>query len=227
VIVLKVTPTMLAEDIQPSRLKRSVHKIRDLLALRKGMNTGLVAYAGSSHLVMPITADAEILEAFAAELDPDIMPKQGDDVGGAIALADQVLASAGRPGSILLITDGFDPQIADSAANSTVDQPRSPVHVLAVAGDQSKPLPLGSPPAPALDRDKMQAGARSIGATLTYVTTDQEDVEAISRNITTSFVAAEQDDGKTRWMDMGYWLTPGILLLSLLTFRPGWVVKWN
>ena len=33
-IVMKVTPEMLAQDIQPSRLQRSVLKIHDLLSLR-------------------------------------------------------------------------------------------------------------------------------------------------------------------------------------------------
>ena len=144
VITMAVTPTMEAQDIQPSRLERSVQKIRDLLTLREGMNTALVAYAGSAHLVMPITQDAEIIETFAGELKPDIMPKQGDAVAEAIVLAEQILEGAGRPGSILLITDHLDLSAVDSSSLSH----GSPVHILAVAGDQSKPLPLGSPPAP-------------------------------------------------------------------------------
>ena len=69
VFALEESPTMLARDIQPSRLERSVHKIHDLLELRAGADSALVAYAGSAHLVMPITTDADIIGTFAAETE--------------------------------------------------------------------------------------------------------------------------------------------------------------
>ena len=57
VIVVKVTPSMKTEDVQPDRLTRSVQKIHDLLALRSGARSALIAYAGTPHLVMPLTRD--------------------------------------------------------------------------------------------------------------------------------------------------------------------------
>ena len=74
VIVVEVTPTMLAQDVQPSRLERAALKIHDLLALRRGSVTALVAYAGSAHLVLPLTQDGDLITEFAAQLDPSIMP---------------------------------------------------------------------------------------------------------------------------------------------------------
>ena len=90
-IVVKVTPEMLASDIQPSRLQRSVMKIHDLLELKSDVRTGLIAYAGSAHLVMPLTSDAGVINSFAAALEPDIMPMSGDEPAQAIALANQRL----------------------------------------------------------------------------------------------------------------------------------------
>ncbi|MGI9518559.1 MAG: VWA domain-containing protein [Pirellulaceae bacterium] len=223
VFVQEVTPTMLAEDIQPSRLQRSVHKIRDLLALRPGAKAGLIAYAGSAHLVMPMTADAEIIEWFAGNLDPAIMPRKGDSAAEAIALANEQLQSAGTPGSIVLITDGID----GSQNQQLAETRQAPVHILAVAGDQSKPLPPGSPPAPAIDMAALQASADAAGSTLTLVTPDESDVQTLSRNITTSFVAAQQEDEGARWKDPGYWLTPLIALITLFWFRRGWIVNWD
>ena len=107
-IVVKVTPEMLAQDIQPSRLQRSVLKIHDLLALKKDVRTGLVAYAGSAHLVMPLTSDAGIINNFAAALEPGAMPREGDEPAEAIALASRRLKDAAVPGSIVLITDAVD-----------------------------------------------------------------------------------------------------------------------
>jgi len=85
VIALHLGPSMLAEDIQPSRLERAVHKIRDLLALRPDTRTALIAYAGSAHMVMPFTSDARLIEEFAAQLSPELMPRPGNAGGRALA----------------------------------------------------------------------------------------------------------------------------------------------
>ena len=104
VIVVKVTPSMKTEDVQPDRLTRTVQKIHDLLALRSGARSALIAYAGTSHLVVPLTRDAGIVNTFAAALNPKIMPDDGDAAVEALALADQVLA---KFASLAAIWDGL------------------------------------------------------------------------------------------------------------------------
>lgn len=47
VFVMEITPSMLAQDVQPSRLQRAVQKLHDLLDLRRGADSALIAYAGS------------------------------------------------------------------------------------------------------------------------------------------------------------------------------------
>lgn len=219
VFVQEVTPSMLAQDIQPSRLERSVHKIGDLLELRPGSDAALIAFAGSSHLVMPLTDDSDIVQSFAGELAPEIMPKEGEDWVQALELADKVLSDAGRVGSIVLITDG----LAKKPANLNKSDIRSTIHILAIAGNQSRPLPVDSPQAIAFDKPGMEKTANSLGATLTIVTPDQNDVQLLSRRITTSFVAALSEDENSRWKDMGYWLTPLIVLITAYWFRRGWL----
>ena len=104
VIVVKVTSSMKTGDVQPDRLTRTVQKIHDLLALRSGARSALIAYAGTSHLVVPLTRDAGIVNTFAAALDPKIMPDDGDAAVEALALADQVLA---KFASLAAIWDGL------------------------------------------------------------------------------------------------------------------------
>jgi hypothetical protein len=99
-IVLKVTPSMRTPDIQPDRLTRSVQKIHDLLNLRPGAKTSLIAYSGAAHVVMPVTKDENIVNTFAGALDPKIMPSEGDSAAEALRLADQTLADSGS-GSIV------------------------------------------------------------------------------------------------------------------------------
>ena len=108
-IVVKVSPSMTTEDVQPSRLTRATQKIHDLLKQRAGAKTSLIAYAGTAHVVMPATTDGGIIDTFAQALDPKIMPKDGDAAADALRLAEQTLAEAGS-GSILWITDSIAPE---------------------------------------------------------------------------------------------------------------------
>jgi len=223
VIVLKVTPGMLAGDIQPSRLQRAVQKIGDLLALRPGTKTGLIAYAGSAHLVMPLTADPDIIRFFASELAPDVMPVPGDDPVQAVELAQRRLLESGLPGSIVLVADSVDPVftagLAEVAQGKGVD-----VHILAVAAGPEVVPPPGSPPAPALDENAMQQAAKAGGGALVLVTADDSDVRRLSARIEHSIAAAPTQEGE-RWKDQGYLIMWLFAVLALGFFRPGGAVR--
>ena len=68
VVLLKASTTMEATDVQPSRLERAKHKLTDLLEQRDSAATGLIAYSGSAHLVMPLTRDRRIVTTVASEI---------------------------------------------------------------------------------------------------------------------------------------------------------------
>ena len=218
-VVIKVTPEMLAQDIQPSRLQRSVLKIHDLLALKKDVRTGLIAYAGSPHLVMPLTSDAGIINTFAAALEPGVMPLEGDQPAEAIALASRRLKEAGVPGSIVLITDAVDPsQQADLA--SIYKREAVEVHILAMAAGPEVIPPPGSYPAPALDIGTLREAARAMGGTVTTVTADRSDVENLSAKIERSISHVPAQEGQ-QWRDDGYYLLVLLTLIMLPFFRRG------
>jgi len=218
-IVVKVTPEMLAQDIQPSRLQRSVIKIHDLLALKNDVRTGLIAYAGSAHLVMPLTSDTGVIDSFAAALEPAIMPQQGDETAEAIALAGQRLKDAGVPGSIVLITDNIDASQL-SALESIHQQNAIEVHILAMAAGTEVVPPPGSYPAPALDMESLRKAARVMGGTATAVTADKRDIESLSASIERSISHVPAGEGQ-QWKDAGYYLLAVLALILLLFFRRG------
>ena len=96
VIALDLSPSMSGTDVAPSRLERAKQKIRDLIALRAGGRVGLVAYAGTAHLVMPLTDDPTVLLPFLEALDPAIMPDAGRTASAALALAESAARPRGR-----------------------------------------------------------------------------------------------------------------------------------
>ncbi|MBW2292374.1 MAG: VWA domain-containing protein [Deltaproteobacteria bacterium] len=56
-IALDVSRSMLAEDVAPNRLERSIAEIRDLLEFLVGDQVGLIAFAGRASVLAPMTPD--------------------------------------------------------------------------------------------------------------------------------------------------------------------------
>jgi Ca-activated chloride channel family protein len=209
VIVLKVTPSMQSEDVQPTRLARAAEKVRDLLALRPGAKTALFAYAGTAHRVMPLTADAGIVNTFAAELAPDVMPVEGSSAGAALTAADEAVKKSGQAGWVLWVADGASAD-ETKALEKYRAEGRTPVSVLAVAGEGP-------------ELESLREAAAALDAPLVRVTPDDADVRELARN--TRFSSAAEQTGGERWRDFGYWLVPPLAVLVLLGFRRGWMVR--
>lgn len=206
-IVVKVSPSMKTEDVQPSRLERAVQKLHDLLQLRGQAKASLVAYAGTAHLVMPATTDAGIIDSFAQALDPKIMPEDGDVAATALRLADRSLADAGG-GSIVWITDSIAPEQSKELQGWRA-QSSTAVRLWA-------PLFRGE------ELDSLEKGARPAEASLVPLAADDSDVQAVASAARFAQVLAGSE---TRWAESGYRLTPLIAALMLLFFRRGWSVS--
>lgn len=209
VIVLKVTPSMQGEDIQPTRLDRATQKIRDLLARRPGAKAALFAYAGSAHQVMPLTADAGIINTFAAELSPNVMPVEGAVAGAALKAADDVVTKSGQAGWILWITDAASPEEI-KALQADHAEMRTPVSILAVVGDGP-------------EYESLKTAGAVLNAPVVRVTPDSTDVDQLARN--TRFSAVGEQAGGERWKDAGYWLVFPLAAMALFWFRRGWMVQ--
>ncbi|MGB5161131.1 MAG: VWA domain-containing protein [Thermoanaerobaculia bacterium] len=229
IMALDLSATMLVEDVQPSRLERAQQKARDLLAERKGARTGLLAYAGSAHLVLPLTDDPSVLEAYVTSLDPSVMPVPGKDSVAALGLAEEMLADEPTPGTILFLTDGIETEAASDFGEFTSTH-RDQIAVLAVGTSDGGPVPTadgGFGEISALDREGLAAVKQASEAYVTTVTVDDTDVRRINRSIASHLTAVQQDDSEGRWRDEGWWLVLPLALLSLGWFRKGWTVQWE
>jgi Ca-activated chloride channel homolog len=197
-IALSLSSSMRETDIAPSRLDRAKQKISDLLAARAGARTGLIAYAATSHLVMPLTDDRTVIEPFLAAVAPELMPSDGHNAIAAVALASQSLATEPVAGTILVVAD--DPGNADEAAQRRAAG-RNNLLMLEVAAAE--------PPSGAV-----------------RVSVDSSDIRTIERRIDTRYETAQGDTFGVQWLDEGYWLLLPIGILSLLWFRRGTTVAW-
>jgi len=205
VILLKADKSMQPVGVSPTPLERAQLKIADLVRVRKGQPLGLYAYAGSAHLVLPPTRDAEIVAQMAAEISPEIMPTPGDRLDLAIEKATKLLIDEEEGGSLLVIADSVmgDPQ---SRIAKNPETARLPIQFLALSNPDSAEIKT------------LQDAADRLGAPVRELTVDDQDLTAISefaeRRATTG-IAGES----SRWQEAGYWLTSALALLVALSFR--------
>jgi Ca-activated chloride channel homolog len=209
-VLLKVSGSMLASDVQPSRLERAKHKLRDLLELREGWPTGLIVYSGSAHLVMPLTRDDRIVSIMAEGLTPDLMPLDGDALVPALQLARQMLAESGVAGSVLVIADNVSPSQAQALSTA----------------EFGLPVQFLSLQPPNADTDSMlQSAASRLKASVVKLTVDQADVEKVARGAQSGSSSLSVTGDGARWQDAGYGLLPLLAFVLLMWSRKGWVVR--
>ena len=214
-VVLDNSESMLEKDLPPSRLERSKQKIRDLLAARKGGNTGLVVYAGSAHVAMPVTQDSKVFEPFLAAITPEIMPVDGKAAEKALPLVQQQLS--GEPGStVLLVSDGVNPTTI-KAYEKFFNENSYQLLILAAGNSQ---IVSNNP----VDLDSLSTLAKATGGRLIEVTVDDSDIKALNSAVERNMQL--NGESSMPWKDMGYGLLFPIAFIMLLWFRKGWLVQW-
>lgn len=137
VLVLSLAQSMNADDVKPSRLKRSIHKIRDILAKTQGDERGLVIYSDTAFIAAPLTDDAKIIEQMLPELSTTLMPVLGNRPDVAIDTAAAMLSRANaRRGRIILLTDSVGDKA--SATEKAVKAAKSAGYTVSILGVGTK-----------------------------------------------------------------------------------------
>ncbi|MGI9895693.1 VWA domain-containing protein [Vibrio natriegens] len=214
-VVLDNSDSMLQKDLPPSRLERSKQKIRDLLAARNGGKTGLVVFAGTAHVAMPITQDSAVFDPFLAAIDPEIMPVKGKLAEQALPLIGQQLQ--GLAGStVLLVTDGVNPATISKYEDYFADKP----YQLLILAAGNPDIVSNNP----IDLDSLQTLASKTDGRLVEVSVDNTDIQQLSRYVERNMQL--NGESSMPWKDMGYVLLFPIALIMLIWFRKGWLVQW-
>lgn len=225
IIALDVSKTMEQGDVQPSRLLRAKQKIIELLELRGDSKTALIAFAGSAHVVMPITNDREMIRHFLDALDEKVMPVSGKLPETIIPLADNLLATSSVPGTVLLIGDGatsntvnsfkkfFDKQGAQLLAWGIGKSAQSEEGSAALTTDII-PLQL----------EQLKALTNESNGRLILMSNDNSDVNRVNNYIKHNLVIV--DDNSRPWHDSGYPMVFVVAGIFLFWFRKGWTLQW-
>jgi Ca-activated chloride channel family protein len=107
IIALDVSNSMLAEDIQPTRLERAKQAISRLVESLQNDKLGLIVFAGDAYTQIPVTTDYISAKMFLSTISPEIVPKQGTAIGSAIDLAMSSFSQGtDKSRALIIITDG-------------------------------------------------------------------------------------------------------------------------
>ena len=239
VILFDLTKSMYTTDVSPNRLIRAQRKLQDLLTERKEGLTGLIVFAGDSHVVSPITDDNATIISMIPAITPSIMPGQGSQVSSglerAIALFKDADVNSGR---ILIITDEIR-DIANAKSIANAHRFSFPVSVMSVGTQSGAAIPLGPDGAETgflkdangklviakVDLDGLKRFADISGGRFARMTLTDEDVNYLlaPEPLTAKTNFREIDREFDTWEEEGPWILLLLLPLASLAFRKNWL----
>jgi Ca-activated chloride channel family protein len=108
VLAIDISRSMLAEDAAPSRLQRAGREARRLIQDLEGDRLGLIAFAGRSYIMAPLTIDGGAIRMYLDALDPDLASEGGTNLSAVLSQGAELLAAATDAADRVLVvfTDG-------------------------------------------------------------------------------------------------------------------------
>ena len=234
ILVFDLSPSMLAEDIPPSRLVRARFKLIDMLNSRREGFTALVVYGGEAHTVSPLTEDNNTIISLVPILHPTLLPEYGSNTEDAVAMAIDLATNGGyEQADIILISDGVSSAAFGTIQSMFAQAGKYRLSILGVGTAEGAPIPLGnggfvkdrsgSILIPKLDSASLQRLASSNGGIYREISADDSDIEDLLKITEQIFgdTSREVDRSFDLWDDQGFWLVILLIPGLLLSFRKG------
>ncbi|MCQ2143212.1 MAG: VWA domain-containing protein [Bacteroidales bacterium] len=142
-ICLDVSRSMLAEDYSPCRLDRAKRAISRLSDKLNDDRLGLIIFAGTSFVQLPITTDYVSAKMFLSNVGVESIPTQGTAIGDAISLAIKSFsAQSEKSRAIIVITDGENHEDDPVAAARQAAEIGINVYTIGIGSPEGKPIPV-------------------------------------------------------------------------------------
>jgi Ca-activated chloride channel family protein len=234
VLALDASLSMMANDVRPNRLEVVKQEVRRLRALSGTDRVGLIAFAGRSYILSPLTVDDGAIELFLDNLDPSIVGQAGSSLSRAIRQGtDLLLATQGASDRALVVmSDGeaFEPvEDVEEAAERAGDQGISVVTV-GIGTERGSTIPIEENGRITEKRDEngaivvtkytpelLQAAAEASGGT--FIPADETDKAAKIRSALSTLKAQQRsvDVGREQSPRFQLFLIPALVCLIIDT----------
>jgi len=235
VLAVDISRSMLAEDATPNRLRRALREARRLVQDLDGDRVGLIAFAGSSYILSPLSIDGSALTLYLDALDPDMASQGGTGLAPALRQGGEVLQASSELADRVLVvfTDGEAhdslPPITAQAQRLKADGIR--LILVAEGGRTPARIPVRDDhggllgyqkdeegrPIESVRRDDM-LGAAADAAQGTLVAADLPDQAGAVRDLVASYRRARASETRTEQSRPRAWL-PLMLAVVLLVVQ--------
>ena len=241
VFAIDISRSMLAEDVAPSRLQRASREARRLIQDLEGDRLGMIAFAGRSYILAPLTVDGGAIRMYLDALDPDLASEGGTSLAAVLTQGAQLLGAATDAADrvLVLFTDGEAhdtlPEVI-AAAEALQDEG---VRLIVVAEGRALPtrIPLRDSSGTLLEYKQDDEGnvvrtqrrddvlrALVDAAEGTLVPSDLPDQASAVRDVVAAMKRSPTSDTRTNDLVPRAWipaLAAGLLLLGYTIVRPG------
>ena len=234
ILIMDLSPSMLAEDIKPSRLARARYKLIDILKTRSEGYSALVVYGGEAYTLSPLTEDSNTIISLVPTLQPSLLPVYGSNTEEAVETALQLAINGGyQQADLLLITDGVASQAFGTVQSMISKAGKFRLSILGVGTKQGAPIPTGSGSfvkdsngailIPKLSPASLQMLAQNSGGSYRTLSADDSDISALLDVTEGLFPDASKELERDfdLWDDQGFWLIFLLLPILLVSFRKG------
>jgi Ca-activated chloride channel family protein len=141
VFAVDISRSMLAEDAAPNRLQRAVREARRLIQDLEGDRLGLIAFAGRSYILSPLTVDGGAIRMYLDALDPDLASEGGTNLSSVLAQGAQLLGATTDAADrvLVLFTDGEAHDTLTDVVRQAEALKEAGVHLIVVAEGGASP----------------------------------------------------------------------------------------
>jgi Ca-activated chloride channel family protein len=134
---------MKAEDIKPNRLERSKQAISRLIDQLENDRIGMIVFAGTAYVQLPITSDFAAAKLFLSSIETDIVPTQGTCVGCAIDLAgESFVGNDNKHKALVIISDGENHEEDAIEAAKKANEKGIIIHTIGMGSLEGAPIPI-------------------------------------------------------------------------------------
>ncbi|MNZ51916.1 Tetratricopeptide repeat protein [compost metagenome] len=235
VVIVELTPEMLATDLAPSRMEQVRRKLLDLLQARSDAQTAIVVYAGSAHTLVPLSNDLATARNLLEAVKPSIMPEPGQRADLAVRQARQLLEQGAQGhGRLLLMVSSLD-EAERQGIRTEMDGDGQRLSLLAIGTAGGAPIAeedgsylkdeQGRIIVPRLDEAGLRRFAGTLNAGYQRLVPGLGDLRALGLLDRASGLQSAEDAMLLlqRWADQGHWLLLPLLLLAACAGRRGWL----
>lgn len=237
VIVMDLSPSMDATDVEPDRATRARYAVADILSGARDARVALIVFAGEPYTVTPLTTDVATVRALLKPLAPTLLPETGHRLAPALEAAARLLrATPAVHGQIIVLSDGpRDP--AQSMRNAErLRREGVSVNVVGIGTEAGAPEPdghggfvrnaAGGTVMTRLKSDELRRIAEAGGGR--YVPLQRlgsliAALQAAHSRALTERAAAVSGIEVPHFRNEGVWLLLPLIALGALLARRGWV----